>query len=84
MKYIASSKSFTITEKELQHASYCLLWAIKHIRIIAKLPLDKYKKEHVGLTDADFAQKGILDAANAMGIDLGAEWGEQLDVRGIG
>jgi hypothetical protein len=83
MKYIAKSKSFTITEKELQLATYSLLWAIKNIRELANLPLDKYERKGP-LESADFAQKGILDAASAIGIDLGAEWGEQLDVRDVG
>jgi hypothetical protein len=82
MKYIAKSKSLTITEKELQYAAFNLLWAIKNIRELASLPFDKYERKGP-LTPDDYAQKCIIDAANAIGIDLGAEWGEELDVRDI-
>ena len=82
MKYIASSKSFTITQKELEMASCSLIHALKHIRQLAGLPLDRYHHEGP-LENADFAQKAILDAAKEVGIDLGAEWGDQLDLRTI-
>ena len=79
MKYHAQSKQFTIPKDNLDSIYYSLIYAIRHIRTIAGLPMTRYKREGC-LSDADHAQKGILDAAKAIGIDMGAEWGEQLDV----
>ena len=83
MKFIAKSRSFAITQKELEMAGYYLLDAIRNIRELAGLPMDKYPRDGM-LEPADFAQRGIILAADAMGIDLGAEWGNQLDVREVG
>jgi len=55
---------------------------MRHIRLQAGLPLDRYRQEG-GLTDADHAMKAILDAAKALGIEMEAEWGEQLDLRNL-
>lgn len=79
MQYHAPTKQFTVTNKDLEYVAICLRLAIRHIRLLSGLPLNKYKRESA-LTNADNAQKMIIDAAKAIGIDLGAEWGNQLDV----
>jgi len=79
MKFHAPTGQFTVNKKDLEYAAHTLLNTIKHIREMNGLPLTKYKRE--GLLEAsDFAQKNIIDAAKALGIDLGAEWGNELDV----
>jgi hypothetical protein len=80
MKYHAPSKGFTVTSDELEHAVGSLTYALRHIRKLAGLPLDRYKKGCC-LDDAEHAQRGILDAARKLGIDMGAEWGSDLDLR---
>jgi hypothetical protein len=47
---------------------------------MAGLPLDKYRQDGP-LSNADHAQRGIIDAAKKLGIDLGADWGSDLDLR---
>ena len=79
MMYHAQSKSFTHDLRDLDEATLNLLYSLKHIRKLANLPLTKYKRSGQ-LTDADHAQKGIIDAAKAIGIDLGVNWGENLDL----
>lgn len=80
MKYNPKTKSIEITLDKIDHAAYLLKFAMRHIRLQAGLPLDRYKKDS-GLDDADHAMKAILDAANTLGIEMEAEWGEQLDLR---
>lgn len=79
MQYHAPTKQFTVSTKDLEYAAMFLRLAIKHIRIIDWLPLTTHKRE-TALTSSDHAQKLIIDAAKAIGIDLGAEWGNQLNV----
>jgi len=80
MKYDPMKNRITITTEEAQLAAGCLIYALRSIRELAGLTLDKY--ERTGLLEpADHAQRGILEAAKNLGIDLGAEWGNQLDLR---
>lgn len=82
MMYNPKSKSIEIPQNALDMVYHELLYAIRNIRQLAGLPLDKYKKEPgEGFTPADLAQISILNAAKAIGIDMGAQRGEQLDVR---
>ena len=80
MKYHAQSKCFTVTREELEYAVGSLIYSLKHIRKLAGLPFDRYKQEGP-LDDAEHAQRGILDAARKLGIDMGADWGSDLDLR---
>ena len=80
LTYNPKSKTVGVDIKNLDMVYHSLLYAIRSIRELAGLPLDKYEQKGP-LTAADHAQKGILDAAKLMGIDMGAEWGERLDVR---
>jgi hypothetical protein len=79
MHYHVPTKQFTVEHSKLELAGYSLIYAIRHIRDMAGLPYTKYQRDGM-LTDADHAQKGILDAAKSLGVDLGAEWGNELDV----
>lgn len=79
MKYHAPTKQFTVAAKDLEFAALCFLYAIRQIREASNLPLTKYKHE-TALTSADFAQKSIIDGAKALGVDLGCDWGNEIDV----
>ena len=79
MKYHAPTNAFTFEHDRLQGAAYALLYAMRKIREISDLPLTRYTRDDI-LTDADHAQKSIIDAANALGIDLDAKWGNDLDL----
>jgi hypothetical protein len=80
MQYHAPSKQFTIPAADLERAAYLLRHALRKIRQAAGLPLDRYvSKGHV--SHADSAQLDIIDAARKLGIEMGAEWGCELDLR---
>lgn len=83
MRYHAQTGKFTIDAKALELIALQIPYIIKQIRLSAGLPLDKYKKDGP-LTPADHAMHGVLELADRIGIDMGARWGEELDVRDAG
>ncbi|MGX1201138.1 hypothetical protein [Marinobacter sp. MBR-105] len=80
MLYHAPTRRFTVAQNDIERTTICLLLALKHIREISGLPLTAYSRDGVALDDSDHAQKNVIDAAKAIGIDLGAEWGNELDL----
>ena len=81
MTYDATRDRFTVDHSNLQLAAGSFRYALQNVRKAAGLPLDKYKNDGL-LPPADHAQKGIIDGAKALGVDLGADWGHELDLRG--
>jgi hypothetical protein len=80
MKYHAPTNKLVVDLDALRYVSLELLNSMKYIRHLAGLPLEPYKRDSI-LTDADYAQKNIIDAAERLGIDLGARWGNEIDLR---
>jgi hypothetical protein len=80
MKYDPLKNKIIITTEEAKMAAGCLMYALRNIREASGLPLDKYEKQGL-LEPVDHAQRGILEAAKYLGMDLGAEWGNDLDLR---
>lgn len=78
MKYHAPTQSFAIEPEHLSKACGYALYAIKQIKIQAGLPLTPYKRETC-LRPPDYAMKGIIDAFQKLGIDLGGQWGNDID-----
>lgn len=83
MKYHAPTKQLTFRVDDVERASFFFLYAIKNIRVSSKRPLTPYELKTC-LRPDDLAMKAIIDAAEALGIDLGAKWGNEIDVSGIG
>jgi hypothetical protein len=79
MKYHSPTNQIVISIEDIKEACASLRWAIKHIRIAGHCDPRGYVTDGA-LTDTDFAEGAILDAANALGIDLGATRRGQLDV----
>lgn len=79
MTYHAPSNQFTVTADDLRSAACDLRWAIKHIRLGHNLDLKGYSRNQL-MDDPEFAEAGILKAAKALGIDLGADRPGKLDV----
>jgi hypothetical protein len=84
MKYHAATKGFIIDQPTLEFVALSIPYIIKNIRLGAGLPLDKYSRPNSPLEPADYAMRGLLEIADRIGIDLGARWGEELDVREAG
>lgn len=84
MTYNFQSKAFTITEDSLRLAGMNGMYAIQCIRKSHGLPLGKYEHSPGSLSDADHAQKAVIDLLKAIGVDMGVFWGHELDVTKIG
>lgn len=67
-----------MTPEDAKSGALYLLYAIKQIKIASNLPLTPYKLDGP-LRAPDFAMKLVLDAAERLGIDLGARWGNEID-----
>lgn len=80
MKYHAPTKSFLIDQKSLEFVALSIPYIIRQIRLANDLPLDRYEQDGP-LTPADHAMRGVLEVADKLGIETGARWGNELDVR---
>ena len=79
MKYHAPTGQFTVSPKDIEYASRSMIAVIRHIRTLSGKPLVKYKVSGP-LEEPEFAQQRVIDIAKSMGIDLGSEWGNEIDV----
>jgi hypothetical protein len=80
MRYSAITKEFSISVKDLEFIALSVPYIIRHIRLLAGLPLDKYEQKGP-MTNADFAMRGVIEMAERIGVDFGCRFGEELDVR---
>lgn len=78
MNFHAQTGQFTVSQEQLKLASSHLFYAIRQIKEAAKMPLHPFKRETC-LESPDFAMCGIISAAKALGIDLGANFGNDID-----
>ena len=76
----AHTKNLEIPVATLERVSYELTHTLRSIREIAGLPMDKYPRSGP-LEHADYAQCAVLEIANALGINMGAKWGNEIDLR---
>ena len=78
--YNAQTKNLEIPAATLERVSYELIYTLRSIREMAGLPMDKYERPGP-LEPADHAQRAVLEIAMALGITLGAKWGNEIDLR---
>lgn len=83
MTFDAKTNTLRVKPDDLSRAYGSLMWSLQKIRETAGLPLDKYEKDGP-LEAADYAMKGILDAMENLGIEVPAQWGNEIDLRDIG
>lgn len=76
------TKKFRVDVDTIKSVADSMRHALLHIRNAAGLPLGPYVLEGT-LTDAEHAQMRIIDAAEKLGIDLGAPFGNELDLRDL-
>lgn len=80
LKYHAPTDSFVISSDALKNVARHIRGAMKGIRETAGLPMDRYDSPGA-LTPADHAQQRLIALARDLGIDLGAEWANEIDLR---
>lgn len=76
----AQTQNLEIPLETLRRVSGELVYTLRSIREIAGKPMGKYKREGP-LEPVDHAQRAVIDLAKAIGINLGADWGDQIDLR---
>lgn len=82
MTYNAQTKQFEITPLNISLSATYLLLAMEKIRKLAGLPLDRYD-DKMPISEAGHAQRNIILAAKELGINLGGELGNEIDLRKI-
>jgi hypothetical protein len=83
MQYHEPTRSLTNTVDEIERAAIYMKCAIRNIRLASKRPLTPYEVNG-SLRKDDLAMKNVLDAASAIGIDFGVNWGNEMDVSDVG
>lgn len=83
MNYNPATKKIEIHIDDATSAYHDLRWALLNIRKAGNRPLDKHKRPGQ-MDEIGFAGCGILNAAKKLGITMGAEWPEELDLRDAG
>lgn len=76
----AHTKNLEIPIATLEKVSFELVYTLRSIREIAGKPMGKYKRPGP-LEPSDHAQRAVLDIAKALGINMGATWGNEIDLR---
>jgi hypothetical protein len=82
MEYSAIYNKLIISQDELRQASLGIMYAMKKYRQSAGLPIGKREKETGMLTDFDHAEREMICSLKALGINVNAEWGNDLDLSG--
>lgn len=70
MNYCPQKDKLMISTEDAKSAFFLLNYALKKMRLMAELPLDKYESQSL-LTNHDHAAIAIIEAANKLGIDFG-------------
>lgn len=82
MKYSAVHKSIIVETEDINRSIDGILCAMKKYRQACNVPLSRRKKQGGELSDFDFAERELLQSLKTIGIDMGADWGLDLDLSG--
>lgn len=80
MKYHAPTKCFVIEPAAIERVALEIRYAMQGVRKLAKRPLEPYKRDGA-MSHACHVEKTLLDIAAHIGIDMGAQWPGQIDLR---
>lgn len=79
MEYSAIHNGFILTQDDLKRFSNHLKYTMKEIRKATGTPLTKRKRD-APMDRIDLIERGLLDAAKSIGVNMGSEWGHELDL----
>lgn len=80
LKYHAQADGLIISTDILKRTAFNIRGSMKAIRELAGLPLDRYDVPGA-LSPADHAQQRLVTLARDLGIDLGSQWANEIDLR---
>lgn len=82
LRFHAPSGQLMVPPDTLEKTARNLRQCMRQIREAAGLPLDRYEMPGA-MTQADHAQQGLIRIGRDLGIDMGAEWCNELDLRDL-
>lgn len=82
LKYHAPSGCLLLPNDTLEKTAHNLRQAMRRIREAAGVSLDRYEVP-AQLSPVDLAQQSLVTIARDLGIDLGAEWCNEIDLRDL-
>lgn len=82
LKFHALTGCLLLPNDTLAKTAHNLRQSMRRIREAAGLSLDRYEVAGA-LSPADLAQQSLVTVARDLGIDLGAEWCNDLDLRDL-
>lgn len=78
MEYSAIHNQLIISTEDVRRATIELQYTMRSIRDSLKVPRGKRPKGP--LEDIDHIERGLIMTAKQLGINLGAEWGHEIDL----
>lgn len=82
LKFHAPTGCLLLPNDALAKTAHNLRQAMRRIREATGLPLDRYEVPGP-LSPADLAQQSLVTVARDLGIDLGADWCNDIDLRDL-
>ena len=79
MTYDAKKKAVVIPVADLDRVEGNIIYALRHIRQVSGRPLTPHKRP-AQMDDYDHINAAIMNIAKSIGLEMGAEWAEELDV----
>ena len=80
MKYSAVHKSIIVETEDVNRSIDGILWAMKKYRQACNVPLEKRQTPNGDLGSFDMAERELIQGLKTIGIDLGVDWGKDLDL----
>lgn len=82
LKFHAPTGCLLLPNDALAKTAHNLRQSMRRMREASGLPLDRYEIPGQ-LSRADMAQQSLITIARDLGIDLGAEWCNEIDLRDL-
>lgn len=82
MRYSGIHKQIIIETEDVNRSIEGILWAMKKYRESCNIPLTKRKTPNGDLGSFDMAERELIQGLKTIGIDLGVDWGKDLDLSG--
>lgn len=79
MKYSAVHKGLVVKQSDLERLANSAIEAMRIYREVTNTPLGKRERKGP-LSGIDHAERELLLGLNALGVDIGAQWGHELDL----
>lgn len=80
MEYSVIHDKLIFSQESIRKASLGIMYAMRMYRQSSGLPIGKRERETGLLTDFDHAEREMIFSLKILGINVNAEWGNDLDL----